>query len=376
MTGPGAPLERADWAVPAGLALLAVAEIFTTEVPRVASIVTVVLSCGLLVWRRHQALVLATLSGVVLLLSAHVGVPDEELSVPLLILFTACFSLGRHVSSWWGAAGVAVLNLVLHWSYGFTVPPLVDWLWAGTLTFGPYVLGRVVLRHARASERLADRARQLVAEQRLVAERAVAEERRRIARELHDVIAHSLSVMVVQAGAAREVLDTDRATVSSALDEIQRAGRSALGETGRLLGLLREDGDTDLPPQPTAADLPCLVEEFRGSGLDVTLDLGGPTDALPVGIDLSVYRIVEEGLTNALKHGGGAAVVRYRRHLDSVEVELTSTAGAGPAHSIGHGHGLVGMRERVAVFGGTLVAEPMSGGGFHLSARLPIEVTP
>ena len=233
-----------------------------------------------------------------------------------------------------GPAGVAVLDLTVHWSAGLTLPPLEDLLWVGVLTFGPWIFGRLVLTHARANVRLADQARRLVEEQRHVAERAVADERRRIARELHDVIAHSLSVMVVQAGAAREVLDTDRATVERALDEIQRSGRGALGETGRLLGLLREEADSELAPQPAACDLPRLVEAFRTSGLDVELVMEGTTDGLPAGVDLSVFRIVEEGLTNALKHApGGTVRVRYRREPDRVDVDLASTSD-GPAAAL------------------------------------------
>lgn len=374
MTGLWVPLERGDWLPPTALALAAVAEILTfDEIPQGVSAVTMVIACALLIGRRHHALVLATASGLVLVLSAHLGVPDDPLTMPLLILFACCFALGRYVDSLWGAAGVVALDLTLHWSYGFTVPPLGDWLWAGVLTFGPYVFGRLVLRHARLNELLAIQARQLVEEQRRVADRAVAAERRRIARELHDVIAHSLSVMVVQAGAARDLLDTDPDRVGPALDEIQRAGRSALGETGRLLGLLREDAGGDLDPQPTAADLPRLVESFGVAGLHVTLTMTGPTEGLPAGVDLSVFRIVEEGLTNALKHAPGSAVaVTYSRGAHGVQVDLANATSNGSREMVSSGQGLVGMRERVAVFGGSLDAAPTLDGGFTVRALLPV----
>ncbi len=369
------PLRRGDWLVPAALATAAVAEVFTVDdLPRGVAIGTAVVACLVLVGRRRYALVCATAAWLVLLSRTWLGLPDDDrLSAPLLILFLACFALGRHVASLWGLAGIAVINLTLHLSAGATVPKLDDLLWAGVLTLGPYVFGRLVLAHARANATLADQARRLVEEQRHVAERAVADERRRIARELHDVIAHSLSVMVVQAGAAREVLDTDRATVEGALEEIQRAGRSALGETGRLLGLLREEVDSELVPQPAACDLPRLVEAFRTSGLDVKLAMEGPTDALPAGVDLSVFRIVEEGLTNALKHApGGTVHVRYRRGPDRVDVDLASTSVGVARQLASNGHGLVGMRERVAVFGGSFTATPTDDGGFLVSARLPV----
>jgi signal transduction histidine kinase len=241
------------------------------------------------------------------------------------------------------------------------------------VTFLPWFFGRLVLAYARQSDELTDRARQLVEEQRQVAERAVVDERRRIARELHDVIAHSISVMVVQAGAAREMLGRDERGVAASLEEIQRAGRSALGETGRLLGLLRVEAEDAVEPQPSAADLPRLADEFRAAGLDVRLELEGTPDGLPAGLDLSVYRIVEEGLTNALKHTPGALVaVRFRRRAGGVEVDLASDASSGPRRLPSGGQGLVGMRERVAVFGGSLTAAPTDDGGFLVSARLPV----
>ena len=344
------------------------------QIPQGVSAATMLVACGLLVGRRRHPLVCATSSGMVLLLSTHLGVPDEPLTMPLLILFLGCFSLGRYVGPWWtGAAAVAVLDLTLHWSHGFTIPPLGDWLWAGVLTFGPYVFGRLVLRHAQLNDVLAVQARQLVGEQQQVADRAVAEERRRIARELHDVIAHSLSVMVVQAGAAREVLRSDPDVAGRALDEVQRAGRAALGETGRLLGLLREESGGELDPQPAAADLARLVDSFRAAGLDVHLTVDGSTQSLPAGVDLSVFRIVEEGLTNALKHAPeGPVEVRFTRSFGRVEVELASSRSGGSGQLVSSGLGLVGMRERVAVFGGTFDAAPTGDGGFLVQARLPV----
>lgn len=374
MTGTRVPLDRGDWLPPTALALAAVAEILAfDEIPQAVSAATMVIACALLVGRRHHPLILATASGLVILLSTHLGVPDEPLTMPLLILFACCFALGRYVESWWGIAGVVTLDLTLHWLYGVTIPPLEDWLWAGVLTFGPYVFGRLVLRHARLNALLAVQARQLVEEQRHVADRAVAAERRRIARELHDVIAHSLSVMVVQAGSARDLLATDPDRVGPALDEIQRAGRSALGETGRLLGLLREEANDDLEPQPTAADLPRLVESFGSAGLQATLTMDGPTEGLPAGVDLSVFRIVEEGLTNALKHApGGAVAVTYSRSTNSVQVDLANATSNGSRAMVSSGQGLVGMRERVAIFGGSLDATPTLDGGFIVRALLPV----
>ncbi len=368
------PLEPGDWLLPAVLAVVAVVEVFTVDdVPRGAAIVTAVLACLLLVGRRRAALVCGSAALAVLVARPWLGIGDDALSAPTLLIFLACFSLGRHVASWWGLAPIAALDLTVHWTDGPLLPSLEGLLWVGALTFGPWIFGRLVLIYARANDTLADQAQRLVADQRQVAEHAVADERRRIARELHDVIAHSLSVMVVQASAAREVLDSDRATVERALDEIQRAGRGALAETGRILGLLREEADAERAPLPAAGDLPRLVAAFRGSGLDVELAMEGSTDELPAGVDLSVFRIVEEGLTNALKHApGGTVCVRYRREPDRVDVDIASTSAGAARHVASNGHGLVGMRERVAVFGGSFSAAPTDDGGFLVSARLPV----
>ena len=361
MRGAAPGLTRGDWLLPVALAVPGVAEVFTVDgLARLPATISVVVPCALLVGRRRLPLVFATAAAATLMLSAHLGVPDDALAIPLLILFAACFALGRHEPVWWrGALAVAALDLTLHWSTGFTIPPLGDWLWAASLTFVPYFFGRLVLVQARQSDQLAEQARRLVEEQRHVAERAVTDERRRMARELHDVIAHSLSVIVVQAGAARELLGRDEAGVAASLDEIQRSGRAALGETGRLLGLLREESAADVEPQPTASDIPRLVDDFRGSGLDVEVEMDGSTEGLPAGLELSLFRIVEEGLTNALKHTPRAQVhVHYRRTPDRVEVELSSAASAAASRLPSGGHGLVGMRERVAVFGGSLHAGP------------------
>jgi len=374
MEGTHPVITRRDWMVPVALTLLGVAEVLTVDgLPRLWGIATVLVPCALLVGRRLLPLVFATLSALAVVQSDRTGIPEDALTTPLLVLFAACFALGRHVPAWWkGAAAVAVVDLTVHWGYGVHAPPLADWLWVAGLTFVPWFFGRMVRTHAGQSALLEVRSRQLVEEQRHVAERAVADERRRIARELHDVIAHSVSVMVVQAGAARELLGHDDAGVARSLEEIQRSGRSALGETGRMLGLLREEEDTDVAPQPCAADIPRLVDGFRASGLDVRLLMAGSTEGLPAGLDLSLYRIVEEGLTNALKHTPGAHVgVSYRRRAEQVDVVLESASGGAPRLPAG-GHGLVGMRERVALFGGSFTAGPTDEGGFVVDVQMPL----
>jgi signal transduction histidine kinase len=203
---------------------------------------------------------------------------------------------------------------------------------------------------------------------------AVAEERARIARELHDIVAHAVSVMVLQVGAVRhklpETLEEDR----EALNRVEQAGRTALAEMRRLLGAMRRNGDgVELAPQPGLDGLDTLIDDVGRAGLPVRLHVDGDSFPLPRAIDLSAYRIVQEALTNALKHARASNVdvtVRYRP--DELELEVVDD-GAGPATSDGLGHGLVGMRERVKIYGGEMSAEMAPTGGFVLSARLPIQ---
>ena len=207
----------------------------------------------------------------------------------------------------------------------------------------------------------------------LVAREAVVEERARIARELHDVIAHHVSMIVLQAGAERRVLDGANASTREVLETVERTGRSALTEMRRLLGMLRGDANEPLTPQPGLTDVPVLVRQLREAGLPVELHVEGERRELPVGIELSAYRIVQEALTNAIKHAGEAsASVNIRYGSDSLELEIADDGtGASKPVSSG-GHGLVGMRERVALYGGRLDAGRRPSGGFVVRVRLPI----
>jgi signal transduction histidine kinase len=205
-----------------------------------------------------------------------------------------------------------------------------------------------------------------------LAEQAVVDERARIARELHDVVAHAVSIMVVQAAAADELLERDPARAHAALDAVQRTGRSAIEELARMLELLRGEGDADAP-LPTLRHLPALLDEARASGVDVDLvqDIAGPP--LPPAVELCAYRVVQEALTNAAKHTLRPRVqVRLSRNTDGqVEILVENDGGAGPRSSDGTGHGLLGLRERVSVFGGRLDAAPGPDGGYRVLAVVP-----
>jgi signal transduction histidine kinase len=203
---------------------------------------------------------------------------------------------------------------------------------------------------------------------------AVAEERARIARELHDVIAHAVSVMVLQVGAVRHRLPSELREDSEALQGVEQTGRSALGEMRRLLGAMRrDDEDPELSPQPGLARLDPLLDQIRAAGLPVRLQVRGTPVALPHALDLSAYRIVQEGLTNALKHArAGQAEVHVEYAADEVRIEVRDDGHGPDAEADGMGHGLVGIRERVKIYGGDMEAARSNGGGFVLRTRLPL----
>ena len=233
------------------------------------------------------------------------------------------------------------------------------------------LLVRRVVGDRERRVRLAERERDLAARE------AVVEERARIAREMHDVIAHHVSMIVVQAGAERSVLDEgegDVATTREVLATVERSGRSALIEMRRLLGMLREDDKDPLTPQPGISDVPMLVGQLREAGLSVELHIEGDRCELPEGIELTAYRIVQEALTNALKHAGEAhASVYVRYRADSIELEIADDGKGNRSAAPAGGHGLVGMRERVALYGGRFQASRDPGRGFVVKAALPIK---
>jgi signal transduction histidine kinase len=258
---------------------------------------------------------------------------------------------------------------VLHGQSAGNAIPNYVWLLAA------WAVGRSVRSWRRKSVALALANRELAEQRELQAQAAVAVERGRIARELHDVIAHNVSMMVVQAGAAERVLEGGQRQVRDALDAIALTGRQTVDEMRTVLGVLRAENDpAALRPQPGLADLEQLVASVREAGLPVRLRIDGEPCRLPQALDLSAYRIVQEALTNALKHAGPAeaeVVVGYDR--GSVQIEVRDT-GAGQASGQGTGHGLIGMRERVAMFGGQFDAARVDGGGFAVRARLPLGV--
>jgi signal transduction histidine kinase len=257
-------------------------------------------------------------------------------------------------------------------------PDLVPRIAYGTALFAGFALLAWVLGDSMRYRRgyyaaLEDRAARLEAERHAQAKIAAAAERARIARELHDIVAHHVSVMVVQADGARYALRTDPGRADTALTAISGTGRQALTEMRRLLGVLRSAGEqSGLAPVPGLGELRELLDQARAAGLEVSYTLSGTPRELPEGAELAAYRVVQESLTNTRKHAGLAATaaVTLRYEPDGLTVEVTDDGIASPA-SEPAGHGLAGMRERIAMYGGTVQAGPLPGGGFGVTARLP-----
>jgi signal transduction histidine kinase len=300
--------------------------------------------------------------------------PSPAAVSTLIMLYTLAAHCPRRVSLGWLAVTFASTILILN--VDGTSDNFGSYASNFALLAAAWAVGDSLQSRRKYVSELEDRAARLEHEREEKARQAVADERARIARELHDVVAHHVSVMVVQAGGARRMIDQEPARSKEALETIEVTGRDALSEMRRLLGVLREQDEAtdDLAPQPRVTDVAELVQSMRDSGLPVDLRVDGESPDLSPGIELSVYRIVQEALTNTLKHAGPArAEVRIRYTADGVEVEVRDDGrGAAVASVNGSGHGIVGMRERVALFGGELELGPRVGGGFRVSARLPV----
>lgn len=242
------------------------------------------------------------------------------------------------------------------------------------LVFVAWYAGRRVEGRREYLALLEERAEYLERERAAESKRAVADERTRIARELHDVVAHRVSMITVQAGAAQTVAGSDPDKAVRAMEAVEQEGREALEELRQILGVLRADGDQkDLVPMHGLADIEDLVTDMRGAGMKISLFNEGDLADVPAQVDLASYRIVQEALTNVVKHGGPdpKAEVRVRVGDGHITIEVIDS-GTGGSTLPGSGHGLAGMRERATLLGGSFEAGPRSGGGFRLKARLPL----
>jgi signal transduction histidine kinase len=295
-------------------------------------------------------------------------------TVPILALLLAMYSVaaGQDMRRALVGGGIALAVLA-------TTPPisLNDLTYRLVLVAVPWALGRVVRDRQERADGLEVKARGIQSEQDAKIRAATTEERARIARELHDVVAHSVGVIVLQASGAQKVLDDKPQRAREALHSIEVTGRQALEEMHRILGILRTDAEGEsMSPQPNLRQLEALSEQIRQGGLPVEVIVEGAVRQLPPGIELAAYRIVQEALTNALKHAGKAkasVLIRYRDH--DLELEVTDDGhGVGGAVANSTGHGLVGMKERVGLYGGSLTVGAVPGGGYSVRATLPVGV--
>ena len=325
-----------------------------------------------LIWRvRYPLAVMAVNLAAWIVIDLYTPANEDPLTLAIALAL-AVYSVGAHTQGRRAALGavlvaaMALLATFVDWNGG-SVADLV-----GNLTFFAGIFGGTWLA-GRAIRRRRGRERDLILEREQRARAAVLEERTRIARELHDVVAHAISVIVLQARGARHALDAEPDDARTALDAIEATAMQGLQEMRRLLGMLRaDDEEVALAPQPSLAQLETLVAYVRDAGLPVEVRVEGAPRELAPGVDLSAFRIVQEALTNALKHAGPAkARVLVRYGEDALELEVADTGG-GALNGDGSGHGLAGMRERVAVFGGHLESGPRSDGGYAVRARLPL----
>ncbi|MBA2715039.1 MAG: hypothetical protein H0U55_15985 [Rubrobacteraceae bacterium] len=371
----------ADWLIVLALGGFALVEIWAAPFagPRPTNTILFGFVTLALLWRRRAPLAVLFLAEVVLSIQANFFDPPSQPPLSgFLILQVAFYSVAAH-----GEGRRAVVGGAAAFATGILVvdlPRLLsgenpgDVFPAWIFLIIVWIFGRLIRQGRLKAARLTDLAAQLEREREEKAQTAVTEERARIAREMHDVVAHAVSVMVVQSQAAQRLLEGEQKAARQALGSIETTGRQALTEMRRLLGILRRtDAELALAPQPSLGRLEDLIEQVREAGLPVELRIEGEASSLPPGVDLSAYRIVQEALTNTLKHAGPShaeVVIHYRE--DEVEVEVTDD-GAGNGNGDGSGQGVIGMRERAALYGGVLESGKKTGGGYVVRARLPLD---
>ena len=336
-------------------------------------------------WRRRRPVRAAAVVVVACLLEL-VALPGTFLpgtvTAPVMV-----YALAAYAPRWASRAGLglgllgAVLAAGVYFAYSDPLAFVFSAGSIGVLVVAAWALGDLRRSHLVQAAGLQERARLLELERDQEMRLAATAERARIAREMHDVVAHSLSVVIAQADGGRYAGQTEPAAATAALEQISATGRQALADMRSLLGVLREDGAQEFAPQPDVAAVDQLVADVRASGLDVDLIVEGSPVPMPAGPQLAAYRIVQESLTNVLKHAGPAtrAWVRLHWRADALEIAVLddgrgAAAGVadaeGPVPS-GTGHGLLGMRERAELHGGRLTAAPRHGGGFGVQALLP-----
>ncbi len=351
-----------DAVLPAALFALATLELALSGLSNWAvGVACQAVACAVLVLRRRLPLVVAPLAAWALTVAELVEPDMSEPAAPIAVLVVACYACARYRDDLWGIAAVVAMltSAIPRYALLEETSDITDVFFVGALLVPPFVFGRV-------ARKLDEQTRLLAAQQAALQEQAVRAERDRIARELHDVIAHSVSAMVVQTAAARDLVTADPDRAVDMLDGVAGTGRRTLAETARLLHLIRDDADElGLEPVPGLADLDRLVE-----GQDVDLRRSGDLGGLPAAVDVSAYRIAQEALTNARRYGQGPVSLEVVRQNGEVRVRSTNPVMPGAA-SQGGGLGLLGMAERASVLGGRLT-HGIRDGRFELEAVLPV----
>ncbi len=369
-----------DWILACALAIVSEYEIFVRPLfgdPAVKSGQAAAASLFVLVtlplaWRRRApvAVLLTVIGATACALFAMRPIQGPVTSyIAAVVVF---YSVGAHCAErralLGGGIGLAALAVLI----AIGQPGTIE---AGSLVIFTvaWLIGRYLRQRRSQVSGLQERAARAERDQEEQARAAVTEERGRIARELHDIVAHSVSVMVIQAQAGQRLI-SDAAQAGTAFRSIEASGREALVELRRLLAILRTaDDQLVIGPQPGLGSLESLIEQVREAGLPVELRIEGHQVPLPPGVDLSAYRIVQEALTNTIKHAGPAkAGVILRYNTSALELEITDTGTGSAPGGIGTGHGLIGMRERTTLLGGDLVTGSRDGGGYLVRARLPL----
>jgi signal transduction histidine kinase len=337
-----------------------------------ARAVVLSLTCTLPFFVRRRYPVAHTLIvsiGLVLLSTAeyHANFQSQIVIISAYTVGAHCGGIERLVGILGLQTGVLIVGIV-----GIPDATTANIALAGATYAAAFFLGAAMRNRRLYMAQLEERASMLERERDEEAKRAVADERLRIAQELHDVVAHSMGVIAVQAAVGAHVIDNDPVEAKRSLEAISATSRTSLTEIRRLLGVLRADGDAGYVPAPGLTDIDALVADLDSAGLPVTVHVEGEPHDVPPGVDLTAYRIVQEALTNVLKHAGPAsAVVTIGYEPTSVHLDVRDDGRGINGRGPGTGHGLVGMRERVGVYGGTLEVGPLTGGGFRVHAVLP-----
>ncbi len=332
------------------------------------------LTAGVLLFRRRSPLLVAV-AIVALWLAAYADSAIDDPPFQMIALLIIAYTLGAYEPLSRGLVGLAAISVA------FVVMNLWRGLNTGDSLAGPFQfavlfgLGYALAAGRRSRRGLEAKARQLEQEQDERARAAVAEERARMARDLHDALGHAISVMVLQIGAVRTRLDPRQVAENETLLTAERTGRDSVTELRRMVGVLREGPTERLAPPVSLSSIDDLVESVRAAGISIDVVREGSARELPSGVDITAYRVAQEALTNVVRHAPSAhARLRIAYEPEAVVVEVTDDGAGRPIVGLGEpGQGLIGMQERVSAFGGSLVADAASGGGFLVRARLPLE---